>query len=151
MVGKSRLLYALLLEVDGHSVTSYRMIVSVPTPYPVKLLGFNCDEEPIIDVDDIGYQMDTSLHVYNPTHGEFENLGIEAIFGSLFIGQFNESSEIIRLGSQHDNPLVDHGRDILERLTGADMQNAMQMVAARHELHRSMAEKEEMINNYRQM
>nr|GEW79329.1 hypothetical protein [Tanacetum cinerariifolium] len=51
-------------------------------------------------------------------------------------------SEIIRLGSQPDNPLVDHGREILERLTEADMRNAMQMLGARHELQRSMAEKE---------
>ncbi|GJX92723.1 hypothetical protein Tco_0621580 [Tanacetum coccineum] len=50
-------------------------------------------------------------------------------------------SEIIRLGSQPDNPLVDHGRELLERLTGADMRNAMQMMGARHELQRSLAEK----------
>nr|GEU88440.1 reverse transcriptase domain-containing protein [Tanacetum cinerariifolium] len=46
-----------------------------------------------------------------------------------------------QLGSQPDNPLVDHGRELLERLTGADMRNAMQMMGARHELQRSMAEK----------
>ncbi|GJV23419.1 hypothetical protein Tco_1376114 [Tanacetum coccineum] len=60
-------------------------------------------------------------------------------------------SEIIRLGSRPDNPLVDHGRELLERLTGADMRNAMQMMGARHELQRSMAEKVVMITNYRQM
>ncbi|GKA77163.1 hypothetical protein Tco_0783624 [Tanacetum coccineum] len=37
--------------------------------------------------------------------------------------------EIIRLSSP-DNPLVDHGREILERLTGADMRNAMKIIAA---------------------
>ncbi|GJY32991.1 hypothetical protein Tco_0417460 [Tanacetum coccineum] len=60
-------------------------------------------------------------------------------------------SEIIRLGSQPDNPLVDHGRELLERLTGADMQNAMHMMGVRHELQRSMAAKVVMITNYRQM
>ncbi|GJU97778.1 hypothetical protein Tco_1327049 [Tanacetum coccineum] len=40
--------------------------------------------------------------------------------------------EIIRLGSQPDNPIVDHGREILERLTGADMRNVMKMMATRH-------------------
>ncbi|GJW56039.1 hypothetical protein Tco_0102770 [Tanacetum coccineum] len=60
-------------------------------------------------------------------------------------------SEIIRLGSQPDNPLVDHGRELLERLTGADMRNAMQMMGARHELQRSLAEKVVMITHYRQM
>ncbi|GJW63249.1 hypothetical protein Tco_0115133 [Tanacetum coccineum] len=33
-------------------------------------------------------------------------------------------SEIIRLGSQPDNPLVDQCREILERLTVADTRNA---------------------------
>ncbi|GKB17058.1 hypothetical protein Tco_0850981 [Tanacetum coccineum] len=60
-------------------------------------------------------------------------------------------SEIIRLGLRPDNPLVDHGRELLERLTGADMRNAMQMMGARHELQRSMAEKLVMITNYREM
>nr|GEY55828.1 phospholipase-like protein [Tanacetum cinerariifolium] len=50
-------------------------------------------------------------------------------------------SKIIRLGSQPDNPLVDHGRELLKRLTGADMRNTMQMMGARHELQRSMTEK----------
>ncbi|GJS28442.1 hypothetical protein Tco_0489062 [Tanacetum coccineum] len=48
-------------------------------------------------------------------------------------------SQIIRLGSQPDNPLVDHDREIFERLTGAEMRNAMKMMVARHELHRNMA------------
>nr|GEV30878.1 uncharacterized mitochondrial protein AtMg00810-like [Tanacetum cinerariifolium] len=37
------------------------MIVSVPTPYSFRLLGFNMDKELIMEVDDIGYQMDTTL------------------------------------------------------------------------------------------
>nr|GEW74132.1 hypothetical protein [Tanacetum cinerariifolium] len=37
------------------------MIVSVPTPFYTRLLGFNSDEQLIIEVDDIGYQMDTTL------------------------------------------------------------------------------------------
>ncbi|GJS09161.1 hypothetical protein Tco_0365957 [Tanacetum coccineum] len=59
--------------------------------------------------------------------------------------------EIIRMGSQPDNPLVNRGREILERLTGADMRNAMQMLGARHELQRNIAENIVMITNYRQM
>nr|GEU67267.1 hypothetical protein [Tanacetum cinerariifolium] len=50
-------------------------------------------------------------------------------------------SEIIMLGSQPDNLLVDHGREILKRVTGVDMRNAMQMLGARHELQHNMAEK----------
>nr|GEU53205.1 phospholipase-like protein [Tanacetum cinerariifolium] len=67
-----------------------RMIVSVPTPYSTRLLGFNSDEEPIIEVDDIGYQMDTTLQVYHRTHKEFQNLGVEANFGSFFVGAFRK-------------------------------------------------------------
>ncbi|GKC57735.1 hypothetical protein Tco_1085333 [Tanacetum coccineum] len=59
--------------------------------------------------------------------------------------------EIIRLGSQPDNPLVDHGREILESLTGADIRNANNMMLARNELLRSMAEKEDFIRNCRAM
>ncbi|GJX92722.1 hypothetical protein Tco_0347308 [Tanacetum coccineum] len=67
------------------------MIVSVPTPYSSRLLGFNMDEEPIIKVDDIGYQMDTTLQVYHRTHEQFQNLGVEANSGSFFVGAFKES------------------------------------------------------------
>ncbi|GJR40585.1 hypothetical protein Tco_1216269 [Tanacetum coccineum] len=59
--------------------------------------------------------------------------------------------EIIRLGSQPDNPLVDHGREILESLTGADIRNANNMMLARNELLQSMAEKEDFIRNRRAM
>nr|GFA04007.1 phospholipase-like protein [Tanacetum cinerariifolium] len=70
-VGDSRLLCTWVLEVNGHFVTSSRIIFSVPTPYFARLLGFNSDEEPIIKVDDIDYQMDTTLQVYHRTHEEF--------------------------------------------------------------------------------
>ncbi|GJS22327.1 phospholipase-like protein [Tanacetum coccineum] len=237
-----------------------RMIVSVPTPYYSRLLGFNMDEEPIIEVDDIGYQMDTTLHpgtddrgcgyfmwmddfrsrisssgpstppmqytcpstrpsysagtsrsamnvrkaecsnckflaekiktleakikildgtldierhLENHTiksaailHELYNDMGklcleidMEAALEEEMLNLFTRflerirlrSPEISRLGSQPDNPLVDHGRELLERLTGADMRNAMQMMRARHELQRNMAEKVVMITNYRKM
>nr|GEX06021.1 phospholipase-like protein [Tanacetum cinerariifolium] len=68
-VGHGRLLCAWVLEVNGHAITSYKMIVSVLTHYSSRLLGFNMDEEPIIEVDEIGYQMlshELSLDVNNP-------------------------------------------------------------------------------------
>ncbi|GKB94096.1 hypothetical protein Tco_0980233 [Tanacetum coccineum] len=88
-----------------------------------------------------------------------EELDIEAALEEEMLNLFSRflervrlrRSEIIRLGSQPDNPLVDHGREILEGLTRAGMRNAMQMLGARHELQRSMAEKVVMITNYRQM
>ncbi|GJY86143.1 F-box domain containing protein [Tanacetum coccineum] len=91
LVGEGRLLCGWLLGVDGYSVTSYRMLFSVNTPYSSKLVGFNNDEEPIIEVDDIGYQMDTTLQVYNPTQGEFQNVGVDADLGSFFVGPMKES------------------------------------------------------------
>nr|GEY88846.1 hypothetical protein [Tanacetum cinerariifolium] len=54
-------------------------------------------------------------------------------------------AEIIRWGSQQDNPFVDHGREILERLTGADMRNGSHMMLAKEELLQSVAKKEEFI------
>ncbi|GJW01162.1 hypothetical protein Tco_1556413 [Tanacetum coccineum] len=103
-VGDSRLLCAWVLEVDGYSITSYRMIVSVPTPFSARLLGFNSDEQPIIEVDDIGYQMDTTLQVYHRTHEEFQNLGVESNFGSFFVGAFRESLSH-GLSLDVDNPI----------------------------------------------
>ncbi|GJU74870.1 F-box domain containing protein [Tanacetum coccineum] len=191
-ISHSRLLCAWVLEVNGHAVTSYRMIVSVPTPYSSRLLGFNMDEESIIEVDDIGYQMDTTLQVYNRTHEQFQNLGVEANSGTDdrgcgyfmwmddFMNRISSSWPSTRpsysagtsrsamnvgkaecsnytqppvalVGSKPDNPLIDHGREPSERLTGADMRNAMQMMGARHELQRSLAKKVVMITHYRQM
>ncbi|GJZ57128.1 hypothetical protein Tco_0612622 [Tanacetum coccineum] len=104
IVGDSRLLCAWVLEVNGHSVTSYRMIVNVPTPYSSRLLSFNMDEEPIIEVDDIDYLMDTTLQAYHRTHEEFQNLGVEANSGSFFVGAFKESLSH-GLSLDVDNPI----------------------------------------------
>nr|GEY30450.1 hypothetical protein [Tanacetum cinerariifolium] len=67
------------------------MIVSVPNLYSSRLLGFNIDEEPIIEVDDIGYQMDTTLQVYHRTLKQFQNLSVEANSSSFFVWPFKES------------------------------------------------------------
>nr|GEW74803.1 phospholipase-like protein [Tanacetum cinerariifolium] len=181
----------LYFPIRQQSGSFSKLPCSVNTPYSSKLVGFNNNEEPIIEVDDTGYQMDTNLQVYNLTQGEFQNVGVDAIHVSFFVGPMKESLILVMLpevlmqgkifdqkGIDHttynitfanamkvpkqagvfgdcgiwpDNPIVDHGREILERLTGTDMRNAMKIVAARHELHRSMAEKVEMINNHTQM
>ncbi|PWA85448.1 hypothetical protein CTI12_AA147260 [Artemisia annua] len=59
--------------------------------------------------------------------------------------------EIIRVGSLPDHPLIDYGLYTLERMTGADMRNANNLMLARNELLRSIVEKEKFINNYREM
>ncbi|GKD45286.1 hypothetical protein Tco_1269931, partial [Tanacetum coccineum] len=97
VIGKGRLLCGWILGVDGYSVTSYRMVVSINTPYSSKLVGFNNDEEPIIEVDDTSYQIDTTLQVYNPTQGEFQNVGVDADPGSFFVGPMKESLCFLRL------------------------------------------------------
>ncbi|GJW56038.1 hypothetical protein Tco_0102769 [Tanacetum coccineum] len=56
------------------------MIVSVPTPYSTRLHGFNMDEEPIIEVDDIEYLMDTTLSLPSNTRTVLKELGVEANF-----------------------------------------------------------------------
>nr|GEY90783.1 phospholipase-like protein [Tanacetum cinerariifolium] len=90
LVGEGRLLCGWLLGVDGYSATSYRMVVSVNTPYFSKLVGFNNDDEPIIKDDDTGYQMDTTLQVYNPIQGEFQNMVVDADPCSFFVGPIKE-------------------------------------------------------------
>nr|GEV92617.1 F-box domain-containing protein [Tanacetum cinerariifolium] len=74
------------------------IIVSVPTPYSSRLLSFNMDEEPIIEVDDIGHLMDTTLQVYHRTHEEFQNLGVEA------------NSEVMMQVKVFDQKGIDHTR-----------------------------------------
>ncbi|GJU82111.1 transposase, MuDR, MULE transposase domain protein [Tanacetum coccineum] len=50
-----------------------------------------------------------------------------------------------------DHSLIDYGRYALERITWANMRNAASLKMARDELMRSMEEKQEFINNYKEM
>ncbi|GJY50718.1 putative ribonuclease H-like domain-containing protein [Tanacetum coccineum] len=89
--GEGRLLCAWLLEVDGHSVTSYMMIVSVSTPYSSKLLGFNNDEQPIIEVDDIATRLDYHSPSVQPRHLEiFRTWVCEVNSGVVFVWLLKE-------------------------------------------------------------
>ncbi|GKD42887.1 hypothetical protein Tco_1267532 [Tanacetum coccineum] len=47
---------AWLLEVDGASVTSWRLLFIIPSPNVTKLIGFTRDDQPIVEVD-IGRHM----------------------------------------------------------------------------------------------
>ncbi|GJU65660.1 hypothetical protein Tco_1247495 [Tanacetum coccineum] len=60
-------------------------------------------------------------------------------------------TEINRLKSLPDHPLIDYGRYALERMAGADMRNTTSLKMARDELLRSMEEKQEFIKNYKEM
>ncbi|GKB05914.1 hypothetical protein Tco_0834109 [Tanacetum coccineum] len=59
--------------------------------------------------------------------------------------------EINKLKSLPDHPLIDYGHHALERMTGADMRIAVKLRMARDELLRSMEEKKEFINVYKEM
>ncbi|GJR31165.1 hypothetical protein Tco_1107397 [Tanacetum coccineum] len=66
------------------------MIATVPTLHSGKLVGFSNAEEPIIELDNSGYQRDYSLLKFNPIHGEFQNLGIEGNGDSFCIRPYKE-------------------------------------------------------------
>nr|GEV17366.1 F-box domain-containing protein [Tanacetum cinerariifolium] len=91
-----------------------RMVVSVKTLYSSKLVGFNNDEEPIIEVDDTSYHMDTTLQVYNLTQEEFQNVDVDADPCSLFDGPIKESlilamlPEVLVQGKIFDKKGIDH-------------------------------------------
>ncbi|GJV08502.1 hypothetical protein Tco_1346158 [Tanacetum coccineum] len=77
-------------EVDGASVTSWRLLFIIPSPNVTKLIGFTRDDQPIVEVD-TGQHMLQPLQVYDRTSQEFHNVGIEADGGSFFIGSYKES------------------------------------------------------------
>ncbi|GJY20734.1 F-box domain containing protein [Tanacetum coccineum] len=90
-VGDIVLLCGCVLTVDGASVTSFNMLFSLPTNHSVKLIGFTNTDEPIVEVDELGYQLAHTLQVYDPVAKEFRGIGMEADGGSFYIGPYKES------------------------------------------------------------
>ncbi|GJX25369.1 hypothetical protein Tco_0231665 [Tanacetum coccineum] len=90
-VGDIILLSAWVLMVDGDSVTSYTMLFSIPTSHSVLLVGFTNNDMPIVEVDELGYQLAHTLQVYDPISQEFYAMGMEGDGGSFYIGPFKES------------------------------------------------------------
>ncbi|GJR19308.1 hypothetical protein Tco_0967835 [Tanacetum coccineum] len=66
--------------------------VAIPTPNYVKLLGFTMDEIslPIVEVPG-PHQLANSVQVLNISTQTLQNLGIQGVAGSFFIGQYKES------------------------------------------------------------
>ncbi|GJY59555.1 hypothetical protein Tco_0459447 [Tanacetum coccineum] len=56
--------------------------------------------------------------------------------------------EMMSVESLLDHPLIKYGLNTLQRTIGADMRNTNDLVTARNELLRNIAEKDEFINNY---
>ncbi|GJS09961.1 hypothetical protein Tco_0366757 [Tanacetum coccineum] len=63
----------------------------------------------------------------------------------------SQGPEMMRVESLPYHPLINYSLNTLQRKTRANMRNARNLVAARNELLRIIAEKEEFINNYRAM
>ncbi|GJV03721.1 hypothetical protein Tco_1337290 [Tanacetum coccineum] len=61
------------------------------------------------------------------------------------------SPKMLRVESLRDHPLIKYGFNTIERSTHADIANSNNLVTARNELMRTIAEKEELIKNYRAM
>ncbi|GKB40994.1 F-box domain containing protein [Tanacetum coccineum] len=84
--------YGWSLLVDVTSVTSFTLLFAIPTPSYVKLLGFSNDEIPlpIVEVPS-AHQLANSVQVFNQVTQSFQNLGIQGVAGSFYIGPYKES------------------------------------------------------------
>ncbi|GJT58942.1 hypothetical protein Tco_1002475 [Tanacetum coccineum] len=90
-VGDIVLLCEWVLTVNGASVMSFNMLFSLPTNHSVKLIGFTNTDAPIVEVDELGYQLEQTLQIYDPVAKEFRGVGMEADGGSFYIGPYKES------------------------------------------------------------
>ncbi|GJX00537.1 hypothetical protein Tco_0184450 [Tanacetum coccineum] len=63
----------------------------------------------------------------------------------------NHRPEINRLMTLHDHPHIEYGRYALGCMTAADMKKAKYLKSASDELLRSMKEKRQLIENYKEM
>nr|GEX83342.1 hypothetical protein [Tanacetum cinerariifolium] len=85
------LFYGWSVLVDVTSVTSFTFLFAIPTPNYVKLLGFTNDEIslPIVEVPGT-HQLASSVQVFNISTQTLQNLCIQGVAGSFFIGQYKE-------------------------------------------------------------
>ncbi|GJY30145.1 phospholipase-like protein [Tanacetum coccineum] len=90
-VGDIVLLCGWVLTVNGASVMSFNMLFSLPTNHSVKLIGFTNTDAPIVEVDELGYQLEQTLQIYDLVAKEFRGVGMEADGGSFYIGPYKES------------------------------------------------------------
>ncbi|GJR82113.1 F-box domain containing protein [Tanacetum coccineum] len=80
------------LLVDVTSITSFTLLFAIPTPGYVKLLGFSNDEIPLPIVEVPGaHQLANSVQVFNIVTQSFQNLGIQGVASSFYIGPYKES------------------------------------------------------------
>lgn len=79
-----------LITVVGGRISSFRCMLNIPTPCQLKLICFNDNNDPILEVQNPeGWA--TTLGLYNIASESFHNLGIEGDGGSFFITPYCES------------------------------------------------------------
>ncbi|GJX72666.1 hypothetical protein Tco_0309837 [Tanacetum coccineum] len=102
--GDIGIIYEWALEIDGGYVSSYRTLFNIPYPtnHQLKLLGFNKDEEPIAEANDM-HNIPHWLQVFNLTVESFQNVGVEANGGSFFIAPYKESLVLL---TERNNELI---------------------------------------------
>ncbi|PWA81459.1 F-box domain-containing protein [Artemisia annua] len=71
-------------------VASFQCMLNIPTPCQLKLIGFDGNNDPILEVQNPEGWV-TTLGVYKIAFGTFHNLGIEGDAGSFFISPYCES------------------------------------------------------------
>ncbi|PWA72848.1 F-box associated interaction domain-containing protein [Artemisia annua] len=79
-----------VLTVVGGTIASFQCMINIPTPCQLKLIGFDGNNDPILEVQTPEGWV-TTLGVYKIASGTFHNLGIEGDAGSFFISPYSES------------------------------------------------------------
>lgn len=79
-----------VLSVDGGTISAVSNLLSIPSPIPLKLIGFHDNIDPIVEVPSQEGSSAT-LFIYRLATGEFHSIGIEGDAGSFFIKPFCES------------------------------------------------------------
>ncbi|PWA90237.1 F-box domain-containing protein [Artemisia annua] len=79
-----------LLTVVGGTIASFQCMLNIPTPCQLKLIGFDGNNDPILEFQNPEGWV-TTLGVYKIASGTFHNLGIEGDAGSFFISPYCES------------------------------------------------------------
>ncbi|GKB00029.1 phospholipase-like protein [Tanacetum coccineum] len=78
------------LSLDGGSITSGPAIMTMPSHYFLKLLGFNNHDLPIVEAS-TGHIIGHTVQVYMENSQSFKNVTIQGNVSSFFVGAYKES------------------------------------------------------------
>nr|GEW16499.1 hypothetical protein [Tanacetum cinerariifolium] len=80
-----------LLSINDGSITSFNVMYTIPSLYFMKLLGFNNQDEPVVEAAKC-HCRGHSVQVYNPESDSFNNVTqILGNAGSFYVGPYKES------------------------------------------------------------